>query len=499
MRTEMISVQPFDDVHSVIDKMNQILNANVAVKRILIIWPKRGRLIEEPLDFGRLATWAKHHDVQIAIAVRDPFIQKIAAERNIPVFSSRENAQQENWISKKVLDVDLQPVRQQAFAALHADKETVSLRTRVSKWSYLLLLPVFAVVFIVLSLLIPHAIIYVPRENAVQTLSIPFWTSEELETATKNGGIPSKVDHLFLNLQATVPATDRVHSKGMLASGTITLSSSCVNEQRISAGTLVMTADSEPKKFHLLEEIQLASGETKDAGIIADSSGSDSNLSEGSIVLIDKPFDSCIQVLQSRPTSGGTDGIYPSPGKLDYDHAASLILEQVESEANQAIQDLYGSLRMPLKNSLRIEKVSDEILTPEIGYAGSELTLQQTIEVSVRTVSYQDMIAFAKLMMDHQKNGVFFPKNDAISFQDENPPVLSENGLITWSLIAERVGSFRYDADQIRAIVTGKKITYGKAELEAFFQNSDAFSVQVWPAWIRSFPVVSANIWIWDQ
>ena len=160
----MISVQPFDDVHSVIDKMNQILNANVAVKRILIIWPKRGRLIEEPLDFGRLATWAKHHDVQIAIAVRDPFIQKIAAERNIPVFSSRENAQQENWISKKVLDVDLQPVRQQAFAALQADKETVSLRTRVSKWSYLLLLPVFAVVFIVLSLLIPHAIIYVPRK-----------------------------------------------------------------------------------------------------------------------------------------------------------------------------------------------------------------------------------------------------------------------------------------------------------------------------------------------
>lgn len=499
MRTETISLQPFDDVNSVIDKMNQVLNANVAVKRILIIWPKRGRLIEEPLDFSKLTAWTNHHDVQIALTVRDPFIQRIAAERNIPVFSSRQKAYQENWISKKVLDGDLKPVRQQALAALQADVEAINLRTRSTKWSYMLLLPVFFIVFIVLYLLIPHAIITIPQENAVQTLSIPFWTSEELETATKNGGIPSKVDHLFLNLQATVPATDSIHSQGMLATGNITLRSNCENDQRIAAGTLVMTAASEPKKFQLLEEVQLAFGESKDVSIIAALSGSDFNLPSGSIVLIEKPFDSCMLVRQNSPTDGGTDGVYPSPGKLDYDHAVSIILEQVASKANQAIQDLYGSLRMPLKNTQRIEKISDEILTPEIGYAGSELTLQQTIEVSVRTVSYQDMITFAKLMMDHQKSSAFFPKDEAISFQDENPPVLSENGLITWSLIAERTGSVRYDADQLRAIVSGKSIAYGKAKLEELFQNSGAVSVQVWPTWIRSFPVVSANIWIWNQ
>ncbi len=499
MRTETIPLQPFDDVNSAIDKMNQVLNANVAVKRILIIWPKRSRLMEDPLDFSRLAIWAKHHELQIALTVRDPFIKKIAAERNIPVFSTREQAQQENWPAEKSMQADLEPVRQQIFAGLKTDVEATRSQAKPNKWSYLLLLPVFILVFVTLYLLIPHAILYIPQENAGQTLSIPFWTSDSLEMATKNGGIPSKADHLFLNLQATVPATGSIRSQGKLASGNITLRSNCKNDQRIPAGTFVVTSATEPQKFQLLEEIQLSSGESTETDILAAASGSASNLSGGSIVSIEKPFDNCIEVIQTNPTIGGTDGVYPSPGKADYENAVSIILKKVESEANLALQDLYGSLRMPLKNSLQIGKISEEILTPGIGYAGSELTLQQTIEVTIRTVSYQDMIAFAKLMMDHQKNSTFFPEDEAITFRDENPPVLSENGLITWSLIAERTGTIRYDADQLKTLVSGKSVPYGKAQLDEFFQNSSGVSVQTWPKWIRSFPVVTANIWIRNQ
>ncbi|MHC1771681.1 MAG: baseplate J/gp47 family protein [Flexilinea sp.] len=497
MKTDTILLQPYDNVDSILDKVRQVANAGGVSRRILLVWPKRGRIIEESLDFGRLKIWVKHHDLQLALVVKDRLICRAASEQGIPVFSSRENAQEVNWESGKSKIVDDQKsIRQRKLAVLKSEKEMIQVKHTGGKWKYFFVLLALFSVAAVLFLLVPHAIIYLPQAETEQSLVIPLWTNDQLTTVTKNGGIPSKVEYITLNMKASVPASGMIRSSGALASGTVTLQSSCGRDQRLASGTLLMTGSDSPVTFQTLNEVIISPGDSADVSIIAVSGGKDANLPAGSIALIEEPFNSCITVVQIEPTSGGDDGIFTGPDQADYDRAAAMILEQVNVEAQTSINELYGSLRLCLSDHFTIDKITDEILTPGIGFASETLELRQTVEVPIRTVSYQDITTISKMMMDAQKVPGFIPGNESITYTLENHPQESDDGLISWSLVAKRDGFLEQDYDRIKNLIYGESIETARQELGQFDPNGKGFEIRMWPEWISRIPLVTANIWI---
>lgn len=497
MKTDTILLQPYDNVDSILDKIRQVSNAGGASRRILLVWPKRGRIIEEPLDFGRLKVWVKHRGLQLALVVKDPLICREASEQGIPVFSSRENAQGENWdYGKSKISEDQKSIRQHKLAVLKSETEMVQAKHTVGKWKYVFVLLALVSVVIILFLLVPHAVIYLPQTETEQSLSIPLWTNDQLTTVTKNGGIPSKVEHIMLNMKASVSASGMIQSSGALASGTVTLQSSCERDQRITSGTLLTTGSASPITFQTLNEVIISQGDSTDVSIIAESGGKNANLPAGSINSIEKPFNNCIAVIQTEPTSGGDDGIFTGPDQADYERAATMILEQIDAEARASVEELYGSLRMCLSDHFVVEKISNEILTPGIGYAGETLELRQTVEVPIRTVSYQDINAIAKMMLDAEKVPGFMPKDESITYVLEKQPQISDDGLVSWTLNAKRSGFLKQDYDQIKSLISGENLETAQKKLEQFDPNGKGLEIQIWPRWIPYLPVVTANIWI---
>ncbi len=494
MKTDVILLQPFDNIDSVLDKLRQVSNAGGAARRVILIWPKRGRVIEDGIEMARLKMWLKHDDLQAALVVSNGFVRSLALEHGFPVFTNREAAETQNWL-------DVIPGRDgldeyknlQKIAALQSERE----RTRTKQpprpllygLAFLALLSVAGMLFV----LLPHAVIILPSTSAEQSLSIPFWTSDSLTAVTQNGGLPSLSERIPLELQATVPASGRFRGTGKLASGTITLLSDCEREQRIAAGTLI-SSESSTVLFETLQEINLAPGETLETTLIALSPGAAGNLPAGSLMMIESPFDRCVSVRQREALAGGDDGYFTAPDQADYARAADMILSQVADAVEQAVAERYGSLRMNLPGYAVVESISNEQVSPGIGFAGDQLNLRQTLQVRIRTVSAQDIGVIAKMTLDAQKADEFVPANEVITWQMETLPQTGIDDSILWTMRVRRTGFFVPDMEAIKAGLAGRPIRDAASLFQQIGLSGEAPLIRRWPRWISRFPLAPGNI-----
>src|SRR5512140_256141 len=92
MKTQVIELEPHDDVISVRDKM-----AWAKTERIILVIPRQTHLHSRRLDLLHLQRHASTLGAQLAIVTGVEDIQKIAGELGIPFFSKLSNAKKKTW------------------------------------------------------------------------------------------------------------------------------------------------------------------------------------------------------------------------------------------------------------------------------------------------------------------------------------------------------------------------------------------------------------------
>jgi hypothetical protein len=92
MKTQVIQLERHDDVTSVKDKI-----AWSKASRVLLVWPKRGRVLYRPLDLLLLQRACQAEGAQFACVADDDDVLDHAKELGIPVFRSAKVAQRLAW------------------------------------------------------------------------------------------------------------------------------------------------------------------------------------------------------------------------------------------------------------------------------------------------------------------------------------------------------------------------------------------------------------------
>ncbi len=92
MKTQVIQLEPHDDIISARDKMGW-----GQTQRVVLVWPHRSQILTRQLDIQLLHRHSRQLGVQIALVSRNPDVRFFAHELGIPVFSTVHKAQTQRW------------------------------------------------------------------------------------------------------------------------------------------------------------------------------------------------------------------------------------------------------------------------------------------------------------------------------------------------------------------------------------------------------------------
>ncbi len=494
MKTDVIVLNPFDNIDSVLDKLTQVSAAAGSSPRYLLLWPKRGRILVDSVDYARIWYWAAARGFQLAIVSSNDFVRKSAREHAIPLFSTREEAVSEGWPPLNyVTAVENREERQKYLSGLKQQLHSGEGK-KPSFFMYLILMTgVLAALFLIAFSVFPHAEVYLPSPEAVHEESISFWTDESITEITQDGGIPSRKENLPITISVSVPATGSVSSSPALAAGNVTLKNSCGQSIYLDAGTRVSTAADGGLDFGLLDSASVPANGELSVPVQAARGGSAWNLPADSVTVLLSKYDQCITVSQPDPVSGGDDGVHPSPSPADYQAALTEIGKKTLSEAEKQISDRDGNLRMLLSNTIQVDQIISEKLSPDYGYIGDTLKVDQTLMISFRTVSRQDVFAAVQNQMNRTAESGFEPQAVSLDWQVSAEPV-NQDGKTIWQVSARQNGIQKIDEQQVQALIAGRTRAEALEILQQTFGLKQEPRIILYPSRLTHLPRTEVNI-----
>lgn len=492
--TEIIHLQSFDNFYSLMDRLNQRDAAGQSSHRLLLVWPVRGRILEIPIEFGRLRGWAVRNQYEIALVIPDNAVKmKMAAEQGLPAFKSVREAGEKEWLTSEEssLTIGEEPERIRKLAILKKDVEQTEKPQASFGIRFLFFLLALAACFAVLYAVFPQARVEITPYLTRKSINMNIWTDERLDAPTLAGGIPLIEKRFTLNLSASVPTTGSVQAEPGLAVGEISVRNTCDRIYASSAGVRVGTDEDFANgiNFITLEDATLTPGEERIIHIEAETGGIQGNLPAGSIRFAEYPKSICWVVSQARPTSGGTSGRYQAPSDNDILEVRKQIDEQIQPAAAEALKNDPESGDLIALGEVSIASVKNVQTSPDIGYASETYSMKETVVVSWQTVRKSDMEAIVR----GQSSRMSMEVHDFIGYEILAGPQ-EENGLMTWSVRADYlVYEPQTNPEALQIMLRGKTLSQAASILNSL-KHIKSTSITILPSRLKRMPLAAQNI-----
>ena len=490
---EIIKLQGFDNFYSLMDRLHQRDVSGQGSQRMLLVWPPRGRILETPMEFGRLRAWAVRNDYEIALVIPgDDVSLNMAKEQGLPAFKSIREANEAKWKPLDELPEIGEPAeRVRNLALLRKDIEQSQRPKTPLGIRLLFFLLALAAIALALYAVIPHARVDITPYLTRKSINMTIWTDDRLDTPTLAGGIPTVEKRLELTLTAVVPASGQVKIESGIAVGEITVRNTCDRIYASSAGVQVGTSEDFEQgiNFVTLDDAILDPGEERTLRIEAVSGGAAWNLPAESIRFAEYPKNLCWEVQQPKPTANGSEGVYAAPNDADRLAARENIAAQVKEAALAALaNDPEGADLMPLGEPV-VTAIKQEQIQPDTGFASETLTLRQTMDVSIRSVRRSDMESIIRgqsARMNLQAAGM-------TGYEILSGP-REENGLSTWSIRADYlVYEPQTNEEALQIMLRGKTLAQARAILDTL-EHIKTYSITMLPEKMKLLPLAAQNI-----
>ena len=195
----------------------------------------------------------------------------------------------------------------------------------------------------------------------------------------------------------------------------------------------------------------------------------------------------------AAPAEGAQAAEYAAPTLADYQLALTQIAGQAEKDALVQIHERYGELRIVLADSLKMERIAEEHISPDFGYASTTLNVRQTLEVSLRTISRQDLDQLVKAMLAQQNSNEHLSDMTISDYEFITQPE-EKDGQITWKAAANQSGyEVRTSVEAVRSLLKGKEIQKAQRIL-ADIPHDGTPQIRLFPAWLGRMPLLGQNI-----
>ena len=510
MKTFIIQLEQHDDVISTRDKMGWAKSG-----RILLVWPKRGHVLNHRLDLMLLQRHSTTLGAPLALVSHDPDVRYYAPRMGIPVYGSLRQAQNAHWRVprrfRKLQDesglVTDWETRIASFLQLksksyhlpqkpNVEPKKLSGFTRITFFT----LGVLALLSIAATLLPSAQIILAPQiqnqETTIEIRAIPEITSPSI-----SGAVPARNAKVTVEGRESILVTGAILLPDREATGFVEFTNLTDQPVEVSEGVVVRTlsdasAVEDSIRFSVSQagEVPAGSGNTLILPVHSLTPGSQGNLPANSLVAIEGIMGTQLSVNNPEPTQYGTERRELAPTEEDRQKLSAMLQESLEQTALKEIQKGLneGDLLFPF--SLVFLGIIEETYQPADLQPADRISLSQRLEFQASYVSVEDLRTLAQAVLNTSIPENFTPLEGTLQIDNLGVPLFGQDSIALWKLHATRKIQVRLTEPQVVQLTLGLEPWKAKAQLEAALPLKETPQITLFPSWWPRLPFIPFRI-----
>jgi len=495
MKTQILHLESFDDIHSIKDQISWGQG-----ERIILVWPLRGQLLEHKLDLKMIKRHTQARGMKLALVTSNRYIRQLASDINIPVFRSLRQAKQLPWeytqteeIPTKIPLSHYKNLRQLGVKIHTKEKPTWlnHITTRIIAFSLGLIACITLLVFF-----LPSAKIYLSPVSKTQTLNLSITANPSIDTYNLSGTVPAERISVTVEGRDELQTTGEIRTPDKAANGEVVFTNLTIQPITIPQRTIVRTLDSPPIRFATTtaEVLPGQAGVTRTVPVEALNPGEESNLPTDSLIVVEGSLGLYVSVSNPTPTTGGSEQVGAAPTSEDYDDLSTQLLEALWETALAEAQAGLAPNDIILNTSPREVTVLEETFSPSEPQPSSTLSLLQRVKFDFLVVSWQIFQEMINTTLNATLPTGFTPLQDTLTITPLSTPQFQEDNTIVWEITAQRE---IYTLENIPATILsirGKRIPRAIEFLSQNLSLETPPEIQITPSWWPWLPFINMRI-----
>jgi hypothetical protein len=494
MKTQVIQLEAHDDTVSVKDKIEWS-----QTHRVLLIWPPRGKILQNRLDLVFLERHCAALGSQLAVVTKNPEVRFHAQQAGIPVFKSRKKAQLESWRRSWRL-YRRRRLQQEAAQARKMPFSLTSSPEQPSEPPLLARLAIFTLgVIAVLALaafLFPHAEVQVPPQTSWAEVTIPILASPDIATVQVSGSVPSREITTSAEIRDQIPTTGSIEIPDTYAEGQVVFTNLTPNPLIVPKSTLVSTTGETGVFYLTQQEVSLPGGvgEEQTARIRALDPGEAGNQPADTIRAVEASLGANLTVHNPEPVSGGTNTLLPSPSNRDREQLTQTVRAALSAKALAAFEEQLGPgdallSREPVLNEIEIKRFQ-----PEADQPGDTLTLTMRVQFSAWVVREDDLERLGQKVMAARRTEGSVPLPETLEITNLNEPLLQDNRYGSWSIQVRWQEEHTWDIQEMTSLLLGQDPTQAKERMMDHYNLEQPPQITLNPPWWPRLPFLPFRV-----
>jgi len=497
VKVQIIYLDPHEDYASALDKLSW-----AKAPRILIVWPRHGRVLTRRLDLSLLKRKAQRRGSQIGLVTHDLDVIAHAEDLAIPVFESLDLVQEQAWHRRPKTRVDIKrrvgPPPEELLA--HPDSappsEKSKLLTKISRPALVVL--AFLSLALLAITLIPRAKIILTPESQIQEIDLFLTLDPEIETVQFDERIPARWAMITVNGSLRIPTSGSTTVPASFASGTVLFTNRTSEPVNIPSGTGIRASGSGNLRFVTSEQVNLLGEEESQASatIQAASPGPSGNLPAGQIDAVEGPLGLRIVVTNPEPTTGGENEIRAAVASDDLTTLERQLTNQLITQAASELESEIDDDEMLVADSIRVAEIQEMQYDREIDEPSDSVSLNITIELESLVYRPSDLEVAVKLALEDDLPMAASPVPGTSNYLITDEPNVEYGNTASLRMLASQDIFVAIDEAYIRDLLRARTREDATRMLKRILHLSIEPNIQLTPKWFPWLPWLGINITI---
>ena len=468
--------------------------------RILMVWPKHGRILTRRLDLVLLQRHSATLGAQLALVTKDPDVCFNANQLRIPVFTSLRQAQGIRWIVTRrrrpsIHRLEPRPdftfLHEQAHPQNRSWTERIYIRIGSFTLSAIAVLAVAAI-------LIPGAWIILTPLKKTQEMVLPVSANPSIQVANLAGELPARTISVIVEGRDSISTTDTIQVPENPATGSVQFKNLTEKAVDIPIGTIVSTTGQKPIRYATTRAGRVPSGlgEIAIIPISAVIPGSSSNTSAQSIQAIEGSLGLSLTVSNLQPVIYGTDRRVPGPSLTDrtrlYDQ---LVLRLRQTAAKELNANLAGD-DILLTATITLTRVVEKTFIPIEDTPADRLQLSLSLEFQALLVPGADLRSMVTTVLDANLPDGYTAIPQSLTLEMESQPILDSKSTARWRLHTRRTIQAQVSQSQAINLSRGLSPAQAGKHLADDLPLGGPPLIVMAPSWWPRLPLVPFRITI---
>ena len=494
MKVQIIYLDPHDDYVSALDKLSW-----AKAPRILIVWPRRGRILTRRLDLTLLQRNAAQRNAQIGLVTHDPEVRAHAEALDIPIFDSLDYTPEENWIRRARKRPKEERHREPPPADLLTPPGTVTtsqsnIQNKIIHLSLTAL--ALGVLLLLAAVIVPSAEITLSPMIHTQESKLFLSMEPSLEFVEDHGSIPARWEHIQVEGSLRSPTTGSIAIPAEFATGTVIFTNLTKDPVTLPSNTELRASTSDDLRYVTTEQVSLPGEEASQvsAEVQAVSPGQVGNLPAGQIDTVEGALGLLVAVTNPEAMNGGSDETRAAVSNTD----RNLLLQNLKNQLiEQAVTELSGRLNPSealVEDSARVIEILDQQYDRQVDDPADSLELNLVLDIAGLIYQPADIESAANMALEAELLTTTLPVPGTLNVEILSDPEVESGGSGSLTIVASQDTYEKIDFITLQDRVRARPPEEAASILASLVDLSSQPQIRIIPQWFPRLPWLGMRI-----